>query len=237
MAKKENEIKVISALDVNKGTIQFEGDSTVYKLADAVLQKVDFEKYAIRKGSTVEVGINQGFVNFLKKIKKPENESQTSSPVPEGMKCYILQAVAANKKVVKFSDYNPENWVAVSEALQKEDFATLGLVAKATVAVKFETIDGKETIVEMKAQKQAEKAGTSSSGYSGKKKWNNYNSGDNEARQTSIEAQAATNSACAIVARVAATIQPPPAASKISEMVRAIAEENYKLIQDLKKRG
>jgi len=233
MTKTPNVTKIISFLSTKDGKIRFEGDSTEYKLAQTVLDKVDFTKFFIKKGSTVEVGINEGYINFLKKVKgakkeeAPKQETTPTLPPTKDQNIYTLQAVAASKAVVKFKDYKPEEWIKVSEELQSKDFQALGLVAKAQVAVITEddvikamtAITGKEEVT--KPETQQPKYNKSS-----------YTS-DNEARQTSIESQAAVNAACQIVARTAPDGAP---ASKINEYVKAIAEANYQLIQDLKKK-
>jgi len=233
MSKPQNVQKVINKLDLKQGQISFNDDETMYQLAPNVLEKVDFQKFGIRKGSSVEVGINKNFVNFLKKVKGAKKEETKSEPPiahspTENKNVYTLQAVAASKAVVKFKDYKPEEWIKVSEELQKLDFQALGLIAKNQVEIVVENdIITSIHAVKVQAQPKEEAPVTE------KKKWTNYSSGDNEARQTSIESQAAVNAACQIVARTAPESAP---ASKIVEMVRAIAEANYQLIQDLKKK-
>jgi hypothetical protein len=54
-------------------------------------------------------------------------------------------------------------------------------------------------------------------------------------KQESIEIQSAIGSAAEIVGRVAASISPAPTANVINSMLSAVARENYKLIQELKK--
>lgn len=54
-------------------------------------------------------------------------------------------------------------------------------------------------------------------------------------KQESIEIQSAIGSAAEIVGRVAASISPAPTANVINSMLSAVAKENYKLIQELKK--
>jgi len=53
-------------------------------------------------------------------------------------------------------------------------------------------------------------------------------------KQLSIEAQAAVNSANEVAGRVAASISPAPTANVINNMIRAVAESNFALIQELK---
>jgi hypothetical protein len=55
-------------------------------------------------------------------------------------------------------------------------------------------------------------------------------------KQISIESQAAVNSANEVVGRIAANIEPKPTSKVINDMIRAIAESNYALIQELKKK-
>lgn len=55
-------------------------------------------------------------------------------------------------------------------------------------------------------------------------------------KQLSIEAQAAVNSANEVAGKVAASISPVPTANVINNMIRAIAESNFALIQELKKK-
>ena len=240
MTKVPNVTKVIANLSTLDGKIKFEGDTATYVLAPNVLEKVDFEKYKIRRGSSVEVGIDNGSVNFLKKVKAPEQaeapEAQTSTPTSE-VKTYTIQSVAASKEVLKFKDYpflatevNHTPWIKVGAELAKQDFQALGLVARATVTAKFETVDGKETVVEMKAVPKKEEAKPA---WQGKPKWqgksNNY---DSPERQTSIEAQASVNSACEIVSNY--TLNKEMRVEEVNKMIADIARANFALIQSLK---
>lgn len=231
MTKIPNVQKVIKLLSKVDAKIKFEGDEVTYQLAPAVLEKVDFDKYKIRSGSTVEVGIVDTTVNFLKKIKV-EEQGTTSTPAPSldpTMKQYTLQSVAASKAVVKFKDYQPESWIQVKEDLQKLDFQALGIVARATVSVKIETIEGKETIVEIKALPKTEEAKPA---WQGKSKWQGKSGGyDSPERQTSIEAQASVNSACEVVAKMTLTN-----IEAVKAGIKEIATANFQLIQELKKK-
>jgi len=238
MSKPENVQKVIEKLSIKEGKIKFEGDETNYTISKNVLEKVDFKKFFIGKGSTVEVGINEGYINFLKKVKsaKKEQVKEESTPAPTSttsgnQKTLTIHAIAANKAVIKFKDYTDDAWIKVSPELQQQDFQAQGIVAKAQVYVEIvKDEDGKDVI---KSITVAKTEAVKEEGQPVKKEWKPYSASDNEARQTSIESQAAINAACQVVARI---IPEGTSALKINEMIKAIAEENYRLIQELKRK-
>jgi hypothetical protein len=86
--KKPNEVKMIAWHLVAKNLIKFTDAETSYKLADAVLKASNFEKYPLRKGDKVEVGIKEGVVTFLRKQKseskqEPKGSEEAYEPTPE----------------------------------------------------------------------------------------------------------------------------------------------------------
>jgi len=173
-------------------------------------------------------------------------------------------AVAANKKVVKFLELKDSGWFQISDEIQKMDYPTIGLVAKSKVKVA--KWDGKTIVSLAKvASEPAEQPKTATSSPANakvepmagsavqtpnvapavKKEWKpapQYN----DDRQKSIEAQASVNSACEVAGQVAAAITTAskkedgstnaPTANVINNIIRSIAESNFALIQELKKK-
>ena len=186
-------------------------------------------------------------------VKKEEPKVETVSDSPAvPTKVLTVFACAANKKVVKFLELKDDGWFQISEDIQKQDYATIGLVARNKVLVTFND----KTVISLAkvASEPAEQPKTATSSPANakveptaapaaqapvqapKKEWVPYKSQDTDARQLSIECQACLNSANQVVGRIAANIDPKPTASVINAMIRAIAEENYKLLQELKKK-
>jgi len=190
-----------------------------------------------------------------KEIAKPTQAPtpKVEAPTSDARELTVF-AVAANKKVVKFLEVKDDGWYQIAPEIQAQDYATIGLIAKNRVKVTL--VDKTVTSLVKVASEPAEQTKTATSSPvnakveptaasavqtptaapTAKKEWVPYKSQDTDARQTSIEAQACLNSANQVVGRIAANIDPKPTASVINAMIRAIAEENYKLLQELKKK-
>jgi len=269
MAHEPNPVKLVAWFMQAKGVIKFANDDTTYKLEEAVIKASNFEKFPLSKGDKVEVGIKDGVVTFLRKQKAteakgseeayeppPEEEKGTVEPekpkapapaeanppiVDGGVRELTVFAVAANKKVVKFLEVKDAGWFQIDEAIQAQDYKVIGLEAKRKAnvlitenkVVSFQKVDSEPTAAPAATQAP-------------KKEWKPYNAQESDARQKSIEAQAAVNAASNVAAKVAAAITTtsrkddgtiaPPTANVINNIIRAIAESNFALIQELKKK-
>jgi hypothetical protein len=183
---------------------------------------------------------------------EPLNSTPVLSNGTTNAKELTIYAIAANKKVVKFTEIKDDGWFQIAENIQAQDYKVIGLEAKNRVKVTFN-----DKLVTSLVRVTSEPAETTKTGSSSpdnaksepmagsavqtpvqapKKEWVPYKSQDTDARQNSIECQAMINSACEIVGQVAASVSPAPTASVINNMVRAIATENYNLLQELKKK-
>ena len=272
--RKPNEQKLVAWFMAAKNVIKFNGDDTTYKLGETVIKVSNFEKFPLNKGDKVEVAITDGVVTFLRKQKseakaethgseeayEPTADEEAGTVEPEvkkdapltglGSQELTVFAVAANRKVVKFLEIKDSGWYQVSEELQKQDYATIGLIAKSKVMVllnekivfscariasepaeqpKTATSSNGDVKVEP-AYPQTEKIATQAP----KKEWKPYNSNESDARQKSIEAQAAVNAASNVAARIGASLPQAPTANVVNAMIRAVAESNFALIQELK---
>jgi hypothetical protein len=282
--RKENPIKIVAWLLVAKKLIKFANDEVSYKISDKVMAANDFTKYPLSKGATVEVGISEGVVTFLRK-QKSEAKAEThgseeayeptaaeeagtvepekpKAPAPAeanppivdgGVRELTVFAVAANKKVVKFLEVKDSGWFQIDETIQAQDYAVIGLQAKHKANVKI--VENKVVSFAKVASEPAEQPKTATSSPANakveptaasatqaptqapKKEWKPYSSQDNDSRQKSIECQAMINSASAAAGMVAAAIArngTAPTANTISNMISAIAKNNYDLLQELK---
>jgi len=289
--KKENKmsdkvLKQVSWFLVAKSLVKFVNDEKSYKLSEKVIAANDFKKYPIFKGDMVDVTIEEGVVTFLRKVKKeeakvenpPKAETVKTAPPPETpapevkkeevtpsvvgeVKELTIFAVAANKRVVKFTELKDSGWYQIDPSIQAKDYQEIGLIArnKAKVGIvenrviSFEKVAVEateqpktaisspdnakkdETLVkkEWKPQNQAQREDYwTAKGELDKK---NFDVKESE-KQLSIEVQAAVNSANEVVGRVAANIEPVPTANVINDMISAIAKSNYALIQELKQK-
>ena len=196
-----------------------------------------------------------GTVAPAPEVKKEEPKVETVSDSPAvPTKVLTVFACAANKKVVKFLELKDDGWFQISEDIQKQDYATIGLVARNKVLV---TFNDKTVISLVKvASEPAEQAKTTTSSPvnakvepmagsavqapvvapTAKKEWVPYKSQESDARQNSIECQACINASCQVVGMMAANIEPKPTANVLNSMIKAIATENYNLLQELKKK-
>jgi hypothetical protein len=183
------------------------------------------------------------------KPKAPAPAEANPPIVDGGMRDLTVFAVAANKKVVKFLEVKDAGWFQIDETIQAQDYATIGLVAKNKVSVKImenkvvslakvasEPAEQAKTAPSSPANAKAEPTAAPAATQAPKKEWKPYNAQETDARQKSIEAQAAVNAASNVAGKVAATISPAPTANVINNMIRAIAESNFALIQELKKK-
>jgi hypothetical protein len=259
--KQPNIIKIVAWYLVAKNLIKFANDEKNYKLTDKVLAENDFTKYPLSKGDSVEVGIVDAKVTYLRKqasaapeveapkveapkVAEPEVKKEVP-PTGPGSQELTVFAVAANKKVVKFTELKDSGWYQISEDVQKQDYATIGLIAKSKVMVLLndKTVvscariasEPAETAQDKPSEAKTTPATTSTPApaQTAKKEWK-PTSQYNDDRQNSIECQACINSACQVVGMMAANIDPKPTANVLNSMIRAIAEENYKLLRDLK---
>jgi hypothetical protein len=268
MVHEPNPIKLVAWFMAAKNVIKFANDDTTYKLGEAVIKASNFEKFPLSKGDKVEVGITDGIIIYLRKQKSVPQESESKGseeayePTPAEekpintlgtedtttIKQLTVFAVAANKKVVKFLECKDAGWFQISETIQAQDYATIGLIAKNKVQV---TFNDKTVISLVKVASEApqqEKTTTSSPAnakveptaapaaqapaQAAKKEWKPYS--QDSGVQKSIEAQAAVNAASNVAGRIGASLPQAPTASVVNNMIRAIAESNFALIQELK---
>jgi hypothetical protein len=189
------------------------------------------------------------------KVEAPKVEAPKAEPTPKAettssdAKELTVFAVAANKKVVKFTELKDDGWYTIDEKIQAQDYSTIGLIAKNKVKVTF--IDKMVTSlvkvisepVESSQDKPSEATMTTSTTSTTalvnppagvKKEWKPSSTYDSSEKQSSIECQAMINSACQVVGRIAASITPAPTAPIINNMIRAVAESNYALLKELK---
>ena len=172
------------------------------------------------------------------KPKSPAPAEANPPIVDGGVRELTVFAVAANKKVVKFLECKDAGWFQIAEAIQAQDYKVIGLEAKkkANVLITENTVMSFQKV----ASEPAETA------QAAKKEWKPASSYDTAEKQTSIEAQAAVNAANEVAGQVAAAITvtsrkedgtiAPPTANVINNIIRAIAESNFALIQELKKK-
>ena len=280
--RKPNEVKLIAWHLVAKNLVKFVNDDKSYKLTDKVIAANDFTKYPLSKGTSVEVGIVDDTITYLRKQKSdaPKSESKGSeeayeptpaeeagtvepekpkAPAPAeanppvvdgGTRELTVFAVAANKKVVKFLEVKDAGWFQIDEAIQAQDYAVIGLQAKHKGSVKI--VENKVVSLAKVGSEPAEQPKTATSSPANakfdavvaklenaptqapKKEWKSSSSYDNDGRQKSIEAQAAVNAASNVAARIGASLPQAPTANVVNAMIRAVAESNFALIQELK---
>jgi len=187
----------------------------------------------------------------------PEVKKEIVTPSVNGeVKEFTIFAVSADKKVVKFTEIKDAGWFQIDPSIQAKNYQDIGFIAKNKAKVQiveknvisFEKVVGEapvkateqpKTVTSSQADVKSEPTPASANTASVaaptvKKEWKPYNSQETDSRQRSIEAQAAVNSANDTVGRIAAQIDPKPTASVINAMIRAIAESNFALIQELK---
>ena len=239
------------------------GDTVEVSIAEGVVtyirkQKSDAPKsegYGSEEAYEPTPEEEAGTVALAPEVKKEEPKVETVSDSPAvPTKVLTVFACAANKKVVKFLELKDDGWFQISEDIQKQDYATIGLVARNKVLV---TFNDKTVISLVKvASEPAEQPKTTTSSPANakveptaapaaqapvvaptaKKEWVPYKSQESDARQNSIECQACINASCQVVGMMAANIEPKPTANVLNSMIKAIATENYNLLQELKKK-
>ena len=184
---------------------------------------------------------------------KPVPPAEANPPIVDGgVRELTVFAVAANKKVVKFLEVKDAGWFQIDEAIQAQDYKVIGLEArnKANVLI----VENKVISFAKVGSEPAEQPKTATSSPANakadavvaklenaptqapKKEWKPYNSNESDARQKSIEAQAAVNAASNVAARIGASLPQAPTANVVNTMIRAVAESNFSLIQELKKK-
>jgi hypothetical protein len=162
--KKPNEVRKIIWYIASKNLIKFEGTEGSYKLSDKVLAANDFVKFPLSKGDSVEVGIIDNTVTYLRKSKSdapkqepttsvdvqgseevyeptPEEEAPKVAPTPAPVqvtgeiKELTIFAVSGDKRFIKFVETKESGWQGVSADIQKQDYPTIGMTARSRVKV------------------------------------------------------------------------------------------------------
>jgi len=185
------------------------------------------------------------------KVETPTPTPQTTPTVVGEERELTIFAVAANKKVLKFTECKDEGWFQIDESIQAQDYNVIGLVARNRVRVQIvenkvvslvkvaseapqpsqdKPSEAKEAKVEQTPVQTPKEAPTP------KKEWKPASSYDTAEKQTSIECQACINASCQVVGMVASSLPQAPTANVLNQMIRAVAIENYNLLQDLKKK-
>lgn len=233
--------KKVAWMIIKKKLIKFQDSDDTFEVSDNVMKKSDFVKFPIKKNDSVTVSIEDDKVTFLRKenaqkstekkeTKKDEAKTETAkkeSPVSSSSEKTInIVAVAGNKKVIKCEEI--DGWVNVSTNLQEKDYKEIGLSARSVVKVKIEN-DEIVSCSKIEQSKEEKKATASD-----KKTYSKSNYQSNDARQQSIEAQACVNSACVIVSQLVGATGGKATSEQINKMKKAIAEDSFKLIQELK---
>jgi len=122
MAKKENEKKVVKWIVFDgKNVVKFEGDDTTYNLGDKVLNddKNALKYGAVEIGDSVEVGIVQKYVNFIKKTESastPKDEPQAEGSSDEVEK--VVKAKTGEGEAIKFEGDGDKVWHPVLDKVQ-----------------------------------------------------------------------------------------------------------------------
>ena len=136
MDKKKNETRVVAWFIPSKAVIKFEESEDSVKVADNVMEVSNFDKYPILKGDTVEVGMQNDEVTFLRKVKgvskkkKEEKEESSSNEVEEVI---TKEVYCVSQYGLKF--VGDSSWTNFSEELLKKDVKSMGVVAKNTITV------------------------------------------------------------------------------------------------------
>lgn len=158
------------------------------------------------------------------KKEAPVSEKPVESEVkePVQVKTITIKAVSKNKEVIKIE--NADGWIHLSPELQKEDYNTIGILARKTVKATFEgdILVSVEKIAEVSGEDKTSNDDAEKTKYAG------------DDRQKSIEAQACVNSACLICGHMVGNT--PKGADIINKVKRDIATDSFKLIQELKSR-
>ena len=247
------------------------GDKVEVAITEGIVTYLRKQKSAVSHGSeeayeptaAEEAGTVESVNTQLDKPTQKVAPAEANPPVVDGgTRELTVFAVAANKKVVKFLEVKDAGWFQIDEAIQAQDYAVIGLQAKHKGSVKI--VENKVVSFAKVGSEPAEQPKTATSSpanakveptaapaaqapvQAAKKEWKPASSYDTAEKQTSIEAQAAVNSACEVAAKVAAAITTtsrkddgtiaPPTANVINNIIRAIAESNFALIQELKKK-
>lgn len=251
--KTENQQGVIAWHLPAKNLIKLQGQETT-KLSDTVA------KLKLEAGDKVTYQITDGIITSLvPELKLKKEEPKVETPVVEQPKVEETQtsepsmsqemtvwSVSANRKVMKFASSFEESkqvpWVNISDEIQAKDYKDIGLVGKGKVRatiinntlVAVEAIQASQDTQSTPKDAESTTSAVEAPKSEPKTEYTSYKRSENSSVQTSIEAQASVNSACNIVGQMVASLPEKPPASKINEFIKAIAESNYALIQELK---
>jgi len=247
--------KVISASDFKKYPLK-KGDKVSYAVTDKVVTYL--KKETTGKQKEVEPKVETPTESVTPESVTPETTvTVESSQLAVDEEVFTIHAIAANRQVLKFKE-NSTVWVKISLEIQAQDYKDIGLIARQRVAVKIvnNTIISLKSVQTENTEANAPKndpkpttnAPTASNNaqniveepltktdafYRVKELERQVRYLQNE-KSASIEAQASVNSANEVIGRIASSMDAKPPASKIVEMIEAIAIANFNLIQKIK---
>lgn len=253
IVEKETTVKWIVS---DEKIIRFEDSDTVYDMSDAVAS-LDFKKYGIDKGTKVSVKIDtnagdNGTIVFMKKeetiaeVKKEIPKIDTSSK--DGKKVLTVAGISFKTKGIIFEE-EEKVWYTISDSIGVNNLKNYGIEKgiKVEVSVSDPSKEGGNKVITFikkvtdSAPVKIEEKTESDSKPETKQNYTktNYQKGNySNDTQTSIEAQAAVNSACGLVGSMIHGQSVETLLSRIEDIKqlrKAFAEDNFKLIQELKK--
>lgn len=226
----------IKWLEQNDKIIRFQEEPKTYDLSKAVAE-FDFEKGGIKDGSSVDVKIDMdegdnGTVVFMTKTKGESSNSSSNASASNNDAQIKTVKVYGQKWSGSLLFEGEEDWYSCDKSIGVDNLPQYkGCKVEVVVGV---TSKGKKLV---KSIKMVNGSSTSSSSSTQVKSKNSYKYQDTPEKQTSIEAQASVNSANLTVASLFAgkfdanNVQD---GVLVKTLIKAIAEHNYKTIQDLK---
>ena len=222
MPKKKNETKVVDWFLPKKALIKFSEEEDSISVASNVMEVSDFDKYPILKGDTVEVGVKDDEVTFLRKVKgaskKAENKSEDKKEVDVD-ETITKEVYCVSQYGLKF--VGDKKWTNFSDDLQKQDVKAMGVVAKNTITVSL--ADGK--IVDIKVEKEEKKEEKKAESSSRK---SSYRDEDSTDKRT-----ASMNAKDIVVAYINQKAEFVNTVSKVEELVEKLTKKFYEVTKNL----
>jgi hypothetical protein len=229
------------------------GDKVEVAITEGIVTYLRKQKSAVSHGSEEAyepTAAEEAGTVEPEKPKAPAPAEANPPIVDGGVRELTVFAVAVNKKVVKFLEVKDAGWFQIDEAIQAQDYAVIGLQAKnkgnvlivenkvvSFAKVGSEPVEQPKTATSSPVNAKVEPTvapAVQAPVSAPKKEYKPYNSNESDARQKSIEAQAAVNAASNVAARIGASLPQAPTANVVNAMIRAVAESNFALIQELK---
>ena len=235
MAEKKTVSKVVAWCVPKRALIKFDGEDDSVTISKNVIEKIDFAKYPLAKGDTVDVSIEGEEVVYIRKSSDTSSAQEEKVEAKEEVKAEEKvetkasdDSVELTKEVYCVSKYGlkfvgDNDWTNFIDELQKKDFRSMGVVARNIITVVIK--NGK--IVEIKKVEEAKKSESKEEKSSSTRK-SSYRDEESTDKRT-----ASMNAKDVVVALINANREEVNSTEKIEKAINGLTKKFYDVTKNL----